>query len=227
MNLVALSLIRRPCNCDQCRRTTWPKNRICLTDLRGAPASELEAIRRHAKSVQPYMVVAQHIDDRLSDEALRTLCNQQVNQGGYFLLNTRGCPREQDSTWDTSLGFWTNLPGLIRSFAEPGEDLHLHYKSNRRVAEAAVESALARFQRTRLTRRWDGTFFTAWPTPLIGARANVDHKKAEQINQELQEKLRKTFQSKAAIDFACDQDRVLREHFCSGGQKSPGRDTSA
>ena len=38
-------------------------------DLRGAPASELEAIRRHAKSVQPYMVVAQHVDDRLSDEA--------------------------------------------------------------------------------------------------------------------------------------------------------------
>ena len=189
------------------------KSRICLMDLRGAPASELDAIRQHVKSVQPYMVVAQHIDDRLSDEALRTLCNQQVNQGGYFLLNTRACPREQDSTWDTSLGFWTNLPGLIRSFAEPGEDLHLHYESARRVAEAAVESAIARFQRTGLARRWDGTFFTAWPTPLIGAFANVDHKKAEQINQELQEKLRQTFQSKAAIDFACDQDRVLREHF--------------
>ena len=65
------------------------KSRICLMDLRGAPASELEAIRQHPKSVQPYMVVAQHIDDRLSYEALRTLCNQQVNQGGYILLNTR------------------------------------------------------------------------------------------------------------------------------------------
>ena len=170
-------------------------------DLRGAPASELDAIRRHVKSVQPYMVVAQHIDDRLSDEALRTLCNQQVNQGGYFLLNTRACPREQDSTWDTSLGFWTYLCGLIRSFAEQGEDLHLHYESARRVAEAAVESAIARFQRTGLKRRWDGTFFTAWPTLLIGTFANVDHKKAEQINQQLQEKLRQTFQSKAAIDF--------------------------
>ena len=121
MHRVAISLIRRPCNCDQCRRTTWPKAESAQMDLRGAPGSELDAIRRHVKSVQPYMVVAQHIDDRLSDEALRTLCNQQVNQGGYFLLNTRACPREQDSTWDTSLGFWTNLCGLILSFAEPGE----------------------------------------------------------------------------------------------------------
>ena len=175
MDLVAISLIRRPCNCDQCRRTTWPKAESCLMDLRGAPASELEAIRQHVKSVQPYMVVAQHIDDRLSDEALRTLCNQQVNQGGYLLLNTRACPREQDLTWDTGLGFWTNLPGLIRSFAEPGEDLHLHYESARRVAESAVESAIARFQRTGLARRWDGTFFTAWPTPLIDLRQGSKH----------------------------------------------------
>ena len=41
----------------------------------------------------------------------------------------------------------------------------------------------------------------------------MDHKKAERINQELQKKLCQTFQTEAAIDFACDQDRVLREHF--------------
>ena len=39
----------------------------------------------------------------------------------------------------------TNLPGLIRSFAETGEDLHLHFDSARRVAEAAVDSAIAGF----------------------------------------------------------------------------------
>ena len=92
------------------------------------------------------MLIAQHNDDSLNDESLRALCDQQANQGGFFLLNLRSCPKEQDSTWDTSLGFWTNLPGLIRSFAEPGEDLHLHFDSARRVAEAAVESAIARFQ---------------------------------------------------------------------------------
>ena len=41
----------------------------------------------------------------------------------------------------------------------------------------------------------------------------MDRKKPERINQESQEKLCQTFQTEAAIDFACDQDRVLREHF--------------
>ena len=41
----------------------------------------------------------------------------------------------------------------------------------------------------------------------------MDRKRAEQINQELQKKLCQTFQTEAAIDLACDQDRVLREHF--------------
>ena len=59
----------------------------------------------------------------------------------------------------------------------------------------------------------DGTFFTTWSTPLIGNLAKVDRKKAERINQELQKKLCQTFQTEAAIDLACDQDRVLREHF--------------
>ena len=76
-----------------------------------------------------------------------------------------------------------------------------------------MESAIARFQRIGSARWWDGSFFTTWSTPLIGTLAKVDRKKAEQINQELQKKLCQTFQTEAAIDLACDQDRVLREHF--------------
>ena len=66
----------------------------------------------------------------------------------------------------------------------------LHFDSARRVAEAAVESAIARLQRTGSARRWDGTFFTTWPTPLTGTLAKVDRKKAEQINQELRSSAR-------------------------------------
>ena len=121
--------------------------------------------------------------------------------------------KEQDPTWDINLGFRTNLPGLIRPFAETGEELHLHFDSAKRVAEAAVESAIARFKRTGSARRWDGTFFTTWSMLLIGTLTKVDRNEAEQINQELQKKLCQTFQTEAAIDLACDQDRVLREHF--------------
>ena len=41
----------------------------------------------------------------------------------------------------------------------------------------------------------------------------MDRNRAERINQELQKNLCQTFQTVAAIDLACDQDRVLREHF--------------
>ena len=113
------------------------------------------------------MLTVQYNGDNSNDDSIRALCEQQANQGGYFLLNLRSCPKEQDPTWDISLGFGTNLPGFIRSFAETGEDLHLHFDSAKRVAEAAVESAIARFQRTGSARRWDGIFFTTWSTPLI------------------------------------------------------------
>ena len=182
-----------------------------------------EAIRQHIRNMKPYMLIAQHNDDSPNDESLRALCEQQANQGGYFLLNLRSCPKEQDSTWDISLGFCTNLRGLIRSFAETGEDLHLHFDSAQRVAEAAVEPAIARFQRTGSARRCDGTFFTTWPMPLIGNLAKVDRKKAERINQELQKKLCQTFQTEAAIDLACDAART----FSSGCQKSPRRDITS
>ena len=182
-------------------------------DLRDAPACEFEAICQHVKTMQPYVMVAQQNNDGFSGEEIRTLYNQQVNQGGYFLLNMGGSPEEQDPTWDTSLGLWTNLPGLIRSFAEPGEDLHLHYESAKRVAEAAVWS-LPLLDSNELDRRDDGTGHSS---PL-GQRIWLEHlekanrKQAERINQELQEKLCQTFQFEA-IDFACDQDRVLREQF--------------
>ena len=48
---------------------------------------------------------------------------------------------------------------------------------------------------------------------MAEALAKADLKKAERITQELQEKLCLTLQSEAAIDFACHQDRVVREHF--------------
>ena len=184
------------------------KSSIC-----DAPNCEFEAIRQHVRNMKPYMLTVQYNDDNSNDDAIRALCAQQAYQGGYFLLNLRNCPKKQDPTWDISLGFCTNLPGLIRSFAETGEDLHLHFDSAKRVAEAAVESAIARFQRTGSARRWDGTFFTTWSTPLNGYLSKVDRKKAERIYQELQKNLCQTFQTEAALDLACDQDQVLREHF--------------
>ena len=99
----------------------------------------------------------------------------------------------------------------ILSFAEYGEDLHLHFDSAKRVAETAVESAIARFQRTGSARRWDGSFFTTWSTPFIGNLTKVDRKRAERIHPELQKNLCQTFQTDAAFDLACDRDRVLRE----------------
>ena len=181
-------------------------------DLRGAPAREFEAIRQRLKTTRSYMVVMQHDDGRLNDEALKALCTDKVNKGGYFLFNTRGRCAEQDPSWERSLGFWTNLPGLTRSFDDPGGEVHLHHELAKQVADAAFESAFARFQRTESARRWGGTFFTVWPTQLIGSLAKVDRQRAELINQELQEKFCQMFQSEA-IDFACEQNRVLREHF--------------
>ena len=138
---------------------------------------------------------------------------QASEAGRLFFAQFAQLSKGTGSDLGHQFGFGTNLLGLIRSFAETGEELHLHFDSAKRVAEAAVESAIARFQRTGSARRWDGTFFTTWSTPLIGTLAKVDRKRAEQINQELQKKMCQTFQTEAAIDMACDQDGVLREHF--------------
>ena len=81
------------------------KSRICLVDLRDAPNCEFEAIRQHVRNMKPYILTVQYNDDNSDDDSIRALCEQQANQGGYFLLNLRTCPKEQDSTWDTSLGF--------------------------------------------------------------------------------------------------------------------------
>ena len=63
------------------------ESRICLLDLRDAPNRELEAIRQHTRNMQPFVLIAQHNDDSLNDDSLRAMCEQQANQGGYFLLN--------------------------------------------------------------------------------------------------------------------------------------------
>ena len=128
------------------------------------------------------MLTAQYNDDDSNYDSIRAMYEQQANQGGDFLLNLRSCPTEQDPTWDIRLGFCTDLPGLIQSFAETGEDLHLHFDSAKRVAKAEVETAIARFQRTGSARQWDGTFFTTWSTLLIGNLSKVYRKKAERIN---------------------------------------------
>ena len=143
------------------------KTRICGMDLRGGPAREYEAFRQRMKAMPLHMVVMQHDEDSLTDDAPKTVCIEQANQGSNFLFNTRGRTRDQDSNWETSLSSWANLPGLIQSFAEPGEEIHLHYETARQVAEAAVESALAR----------------------SGSLAKVNRQRAERINQELQEEL--------------------------------------
>ena len=62
------------------------------------------------------MLAAQYNDDNSNDDSIRALCEQQANQGSYFLLNLRSCPKQQDQTWDISLGFCTNLHEFIRSF---------------------------------------------------------------------------------------------------------------
>ena len=48
---------------------------------------------------------------------------------------------------------------------------------------------------------------------LIGNLSKVDRNRAERMNQELQKNWCQIFQTEAAIDLACDQDQVLRDHF--------------
>ena len=91
------------------------------------------------------MLIAQHNDDSPNDESLRALCEQQANQGGS---------KRTGFDLGHQFGFGTILPGLIRSFAETGEDLHLHFDSARRVAEAAVDSS-------ELDRRDGGTVLSS------------------------------------------------------------------
>ena len=56
-------------------------------DLRDAPKFEFEAIRQHVRNMKPYMLTVQHNEDNSNDDSIRALCEQQENQGGYFLLN--------------------------------------------------------------------------------------------------------------------------------------------
>ena len=157
-NFAVISQFTKQCGYDQRRHTICLiKAEFCLLDLRDAPNCEFEAVRQHVRNMKPYMLTAPHNEDSPNDDSIRASCEQQAKQGGYFLLNLRSCPKEQDPNLDTSLDFGTNLLGLIRSFAETGKDFHLHFDSAKRVAEAAVESAIARCHRTGLVRVWDGT----------------------------------------------------------------------
>ena len=74
----------------------YDKSRICLLDHRDAPNCEFEAIRQHVRNMKPYMLAAQYNDDNSNDDSIRALCEQQANQGGYFFLNLRSCPKESD-----------------------------------------------------------------------------------------------------------------------------------
>ena len=67
--------------------------------------------------VQPYMLIAQHNDNRPKDESLCALCELQANQGGYFLLNLRNCPKGQNSnsTWHTNFGVFAPICSSIFS----------------------------------------------------------------------------------------------------------------
>ena len=172
------------------------------------------------------MLIAQHNDDSPNDESLRALCEPHVNQGSYVLLNLCIVHRNR-----IRLGtpVWVFAPICLDS---SDRLLKLERIS---IFTSIVRDELRKlqwnppshaFQRTGSARRCDGTFFTTLSTSLTGNLAKVDRKKAERINQELQKKLCQTFQTEAAIDLACDQDGVLREHFSSGCQKSPGRDTT-
>ena len=185
------------------------ESRICLLDLCDAPKRELETIREHRRNMQPYMLIAQQHDDSPNDESLRALCEQQANQGGYFLLNLRSCPKEQDSTWDTSLGFCSNLPGLIRSLLKL-ERISI-FTSTSRNEFRKLQWNPPSHDSNELDRRDGGTVLSSprGQHRKLVTLAKVDRKKAERINQELQKNLCQTFQTEAAIDLACDQDRVL------------------
>ena len=188
-------------------------NRICLMDLRDAPACEYEAICQHVKTMQPYVMVVQQNNDGFSDEEIRTLYNQQVNQGGDFLLNMGGSPKEQIRL-GTSVWVFASIC-LVSSGRLPNQERIFTFTTSLPDVLRKPQWSLPLLDSNELDRRDDRTGLSS---PL-GQRIWLEHleradrKKAERINQELQEKLCQTFQFEAAIDFACDQDRVLREHF--------------
>ena len=93
-------------------------SRICLLDLRDAPNCEFEAIRQHVRNMKPHMVTAQYNDDKSNDDSIRALCKQQANPRKLFLAQFAQLSKGTGSDLGHPFGFCTNLPGLIRSFAE-------------------------------------------------------------------------------------------------------------
>ena len=175
------------------------KSRICLLDLRDSPNCEFEAIRQHVRNMKSYMLTVQYNDDNSNDDSIRALCEQQANQGGYFLLNLRNVQRHR-----IRLGtpVWVFAPICLDS-----SDRFL------KLERISIFTSILRNEMRKL--KWNPPSHDS--SGLVrrdgGTVLSFTTKKAEQINQELQKKLCQTFQTEAAIDFACDQARVLREHF--------------
>ena len=63
-------------------------------------AREFTAFRQSLKAVPLHMVVMQHDEDSLSDDAIKVLCADQANQGGHVLFTTRGRSAGQESSWE-------------------------------------------------------------------------------------------------------------------------------
>ena len=53
------------------------KHEFVSLELRGANAREFEAIRQRLKALPPCVVVMQHVDDGLNDEANNLSCTQK------------------------------------------------------------------------------------------------------------------------------------------------------
>ena len=86
------------------------KSRICLLDLRDASKCESDAKCQLVRNMKPYMLTVQYSDDTSNDDSIRALCEQQANQGGYFLLNL---PKGTGSDLGHQFGFlyqfaWTH-----------------------------------------------------------------------------------------------------------------------
>ena len=111
------------------------------------------------------------------------------------------------------LFFCTNLPGRIRSFAETGEDLHLHFDS----AKTSCGSRSGIRHRT-IPADWIcatvGRYFLHHVVNAVDWNTGKGRPQESRANQSgVTEEIVRDFQIEAAIDLACDQDRVLREHF--------------
>ena len=162
------------------------KSRICLLDIRDAPDCEFDSIRQYVRNLKPYMLAAQYNDDNSNDDSIRALCEQQANQGGYFLLNlSKGTGFDLEHQFGFSHQFaWTHPIVCWNWRGSP---------SSLRLCKTSCGSCSGIRHRT-IPANWIGarvgrTFFNKWSTSLTGNLAKVDRKNAERTNQVLQKKI--------------------------------------